>query len=159
MLFHMSIPADDPAHVAQVIAELWRGQSFPFPPFPGSFTAMAGDSRASSIEVYPRAITLHPADRASDVEAQVEPSPARYSPCHGAIATPLSEDQVHAIAAREGWICRTLSRGGVFHVIEFWVENCFMLEVLTQQMQEEYTSRVTIEGWRAMLAAGAPHRN
>lgn len=158
MLFHISIPADDPARIAAIIAELWRGESFPFPPFPGAFTAMAGDANASSVEVYPRTLTLHPSAGMSDVEGRLNDTAVRHSAYHAAIATPLSEGEVHAIAQREGWICRTLSRGGVFRVIEFWVENCFMLEVLTSEMQAEYTGRVTIEGWRAMLAAGAPHR-
>lgn len=158
MLFHLSIPADDPERVSGVIAELWHGESLPFPPFPGSFTAMAGDARCTSVEVYPRSLALYPAEGLSDVEARPTDTPARHGAYHAAIATPLTEAEVHAIAAREGWVCKTLSRGDVFHVIEFWVENCFMLEVLTTEMQAEYTSRVTIPGWRAMLAAGAPHR-
>ena len=62
---------------------------------------------------------------------------------------------MHAIAKREGWESKTLSRGGVFHVIEFWVEGGFMIEVLTPEMQAEYTGGVSIEGWRAMLEAKA----
>lgn len=158
MLFHMSMPADDPAHVAAVIAELWRGEAFPFPPFPGAYTAMAGDARASSIEVYPRALELHPAPTHADVVAINAASPARFGACHAAIATDLTEADVHALAAREGWLARTLSRGGIFRVIEFWVENSFMIEVLTPEMQAEYMSQITIPGWRAMLEAGAPHR-
>jgi hypothetical protein len=49
-----------------------------------------------------------------------------------------------------------LSRGGVFRVIEFWVENQFMFEVLTAEMEREYLERVTVEGWRAMLESGPP---
>lgn len=156
MLFHLSMPADDPARVSKVIAELWKGESFPFPPFPGAFTAMAGDPRASSIEVYPRALELHPASKVADVEGIETANPPRYNACHGAIATPLKEAEVHAIAQREGWISRTLSRGGVFRVIEFWVENAFLLEVLPPEMQAEYTSRMTIDGWRAMLSTAKP---
>ncbi len=158
MIFHISIPAEDPARAAAVIAELWGGESFPFPPFPGAFTAMAGDERASAVEVYPRNLALVPAETESDVEGHEIASPAIYSACHAAIATPLSAEEVHAIAQREGWLCRSLSRGGVFGVIEFWIENTFMFEVLTAEMQAQYTTRVTIEGWRAMLAAGMEHR-
>ncbi len=52
MIIHASIPADDPERVARVIAELWRGESFPF--FAGTFIAMAGDDRGSQIEVAKR---------------------------------------------------------------------------------------------------------
>lgn len=158
MLFHLSMPADDPERVAAVIAELWRGESFPFPPFPGSFTAMAGDPAATSIEVYPRGTELHPAPGMTDAEARFRPNTCQAGACHAAIATPLSEAEVHAVASREGWTSKTLNRGGVFDVIELWVENAFLLEVLTPPMQAQYRERVTIEGWRAMLAAGLEHR-
>jgi hypothetical protein len=157
MLFHISMAANEPARVAAAIAELWGGVSLPFPPFPDAFIAMAGDARASAIEVYPRGLALYPAQGMNDVEGRPTNLPAN-GPCHVAIATPLTETQVHAIARREGWEAKTLCRGGVFHVIEFWVENSFLIEVLTPEMQAEYTGRVTIEAWRAMLAAGAPHR-
>ena len=156
MIFHLSIAADDPARVASVIAELWGGESFPFPPFPGSFTAMAGDDRNSAIEVYPRGLELRPASGRRDVEAAFDAAPRRFGATHAAIATPLTEQQVHDLAAREGWTAKTLSRGGVFGVIEFWLENSTMLEVLTEEMQADYLNRVTIDGWRAMLEQGHP---
>lgn len=37
-------------------------------------------------------------------------------------------------------------------VIEFWVDDCLMLEMLTSEMQQEYQRSVTIENWRAALA-------
>jgi hypothetical protein len=37
-------------------------------------------------------------------------------------------------------------------VIEFWVDNCLMLEMLTPEMQAEYQRSITVENWRAMLA-------
>lgn len=156
MIFHLSIPADDPARVAAVIAELWGGDSFPFPPFPGSFTAMAGDSRNSAIEVYPRGIELKPASGPAEVVTEFNPALSPFGATHAAIATRLTEQEVHDIAAREGWISRTLSRGGVFDVIEFWMENSVLLEVLTDKMQADYLERVTIDGWRQMLFAGHP---
>ncbi len=46
MLFHVSIDADDPKHVAAVFAELWNGRAVPFPPVAeGSWMALAGDER------------------------------------------------------------------------------------------------------------------
>ena len=156
MIFHFSIPADEPAKVAAVIAELWEGESFPFPPFPGSFTAMAGDDRSSLIEVYPRQLALHPGEGDGQVEGRLNTASSRHGAVHAAIATPLKAGDVEALARREGWICKRLSRGGVFGVIEFWIENCFMLEVLTADMQNDYRNRVTIDGWRAMLAGRHP---
>jgi hypothetical protein len=37
-------------------------------------------------------------------------------------------------------------------VIEYWVDNALMLEMLTPEMQQEYLRAATPEGWRAMLA-------
>lgn len=37
-------------------------------------------------------------------------------------------------------------------MIEYWVDNALMLEMLTPEMQEEYRRTVTPEGWHAMLA-------
>jgi len=68
-----------------------------------------------------------------------------------AIATALDEAAVFAIAEREGWPAKYRRRGGVFGVIELWIEGRQMLEVLTPEMQAEYRSAVTIENWRRML--------
>jgi hypothetical protein len=47
---------------------------------------------------------------------------------------------VFAIAAREGWEAKYRRRGGAFGVIELWLENRVMIEVLTDEMQAEYLS-------------------
>ena len=53
MLFHMSIAGRDPRHVAEVIAEIWGGEAFVFPPVAeGSWIAIAGDDRGTALEVY-----------------------------------------------------------------------------------------------------------
>jgi hypothetical protein len=44
---------------------------------------------------------------------------------------------------------------GMFGVIAMWVEGRQMLEAPTPEMQAEYLSAVTIDNWKAMLAAGA----
>ncbi len=59
MLIHASIPADDPERVARVIAEVWRGEYFPFL-FPQTFLVMAGDERGSTIDVAPRGKEIVP---------------------------------------------------------------------------------------------------
>jgi hypothetical protein len=56
------------------------------------------------------------------------------------VASPLAETEVFAIAAREGWEAKYRRRGGAFGVIELWLENRVMIEVLTDEMQAEYLS-------------------
>ncbi|MBU3076523.1 hypothetical protein [Sphingomonas quercus] len=153
MLFHVSIEADRPQHVASVIAELWDGKALPFPPVGlGSWVAFAGDDRSTLIEVYPRGTELHEAPGDHDAVG-VTAAHRRYTATHMAIATPLDVDRVFAIARREDWPCKVCTRGGKFRVIELWVEGGQLVEVLTAEMQREYLATVTIENWERMLAA------
>jgi hypothetical protein len=140
MLFHMSIAADDPKHVAGVIAELWKGQARPFPPVSDNgWIALAGDERGTAIEVYPQGIVLREGD--GDVDAHGEASGRdRFTATHAAIATELDRDRVMAIATREGWPAKYRKRGGLFGVVELWIEGRQMIEVLTPEMQSEYLS-------------------
>jgi hypothetical protein len=140
MLFHISIAADDPRHVAGVIAELWKGQARPFPPVSDNgWIALAGDERGTAIEVYPHGIVLRETE--GDADAHGEPSGGdRFTATHAAIATGLDADDVLAIARREGWPAKYRKRGGLFGVIELWIEGRQMMEVLTPAMQSEYLS-------------------
>jgi hypothetical protein len=154
MLFHLSIDADDPKRVASVLAEIWGGVALPFPPVAqGSWMAMAGDARGTGVEVYPRGTELHIGAGDADGYGVTNPDARRHSPVHFAMATTLSFEEVFALAGREGWPVKYRKRGGVFGVIELWVEGCRMVEVLTDEMQREYLESATIDNWRAMLAA------
>ncbi|MBO0749098.1 MAG: hypothetical protein J2O44_01525 [Porphyrobacter sp.] len=138
MLFHMSIAAEDPRHVASVIAELWDGKVQPFPPVSDNgWVALAGDERGTILEVYPLGTVLRESE--GDVGAYGDPSGVdRFSASHGAIATKLDRDAVLALAQREGWPAKYRKRGGLFGVVEMWIEGRQMMEVLTPEMQAEY---------------------
>jgi hypothetical protein len=156
MIFHLSIDADDPRHVAGILAELLGGEAMPFPPVSvGSWMALARDDRGSSVEVYPRGTQLMIADGDADAVGMPGGS-GSHSATHFAMATALSADEVFAIAEREDWPAKYRKRGGAFGVIEFWIEGTRMVEVLTTEMQREYLATATIENWKAMLAQGAP---
>lgn len=157
MIFHFSMAAAQPKRVAKVLAELWKGEVFPFPPIAtGSFAVLAGDDRNSLIEVYPLGTELVPAEGDADAVSHHNPTLSGRTATHAAIATPLSLTDVLAIGKREGWITKVRKRGGMFGVIELWIENVQMIEVLTADMAEEYLATMTIAGWRSALAAGAP---
>ncbi len=149
MLFHLSTDADDPQRVATVLAELMGGKATPFPPVAnGSWVAHAGDDRNTLIEVYPHGTLL--VEGPDGVVGLPGPT-RRRSAVHFAVATPLTEDQVHAIARREGWPVETHCRGGAFRVIEVWLEDSRLVEVLTPEMQQEYLDSVRLDRWEAML--------
>ncbi|CAL8476453.1 hypothetical protein [Caballeronia sp. S22] len=159
MIFHASIPANDPKHVAHVLAELWDGFAAPFSPFPDAWMAVAGDDRGSIIEVYPSDQVITPGgghEESVSYGANTLKRP-QYSAFHMAIATKLSAEDVLAIGEREGWRAVRCTRGdNFFHVIEFWIENSTMLEFLTPEMQAEYLAFATPENFKAMAAAAAP---
>lgn len=153
MLFHLSISARDPRHVAQVIAEFWQGRAMPFPPVtPGSWIAMAGDDRGTAVEVYPLGTVLREAEGDADGFGE-RTEQSGYTATHAAIATPLSVDEVMAIASREGWPAKYRKRGGAFGVIELWIEGRQMMELLTQEMQAEYLAAMTGDSYSAMMKA------
>lgn len=153
MIFHASVSAADPDRVAAVFAELWRGQVFPFPPVgQGSLIVLAADERNSGIEIYPRGTELMPAEGDADAVSRHNPAADGRSATHLAIATPLSQQDVLAIAAREGWTAKYRKRGGMFGVVELWIENTLMIEVLTESMVSEYLDSMTPQGWGAALA-------
>jgi hypothetical protein len=150
MIFHFSIAADDPKRTATMLAELWRGEAFPFPMVgKGSWVAHAGDDRRSTIEVYPRDLALYPTERAG--EERYEPV-SRNGPFHAAVATPLSIEEVEEIGRRYGCHTSLCQRGPWFRVIEFWIDNVLMLEMMTPEMQDEYQRSITVENWRSILA-------
>ncbi|HEY0658150.1 MAG TPA: hypothetical protein VGD05_06735 [Pyrinomonadaceae bacterium] len=47
MINHISIGVNNPEKVAGVLAELWDGYAFPFPPSPNSYFVLAGDGTGS----------------------------------------------------------------------------------------------------------------
>ena len=151
------ISARDPQRVAAGLAELWKGVVLPFPPIAlGSLIVMAGDDRNSAVEVYPAGTRLHPVDGDADAEGRAGAVEDTTSATHLALASPLSRDEVMALAKREGWLAKYRKRGDMFGVIELWLENTLMVEILTPEMQAEYLQTMTIEGWKQALAASAP---
>jgi len=154
MIFHLSIAADQPERTARILAEIWQGSAYPFPPFArGAWIAMAGDGRNSAIEVYPRGTEMHPAADDGEVECRTG-RPTRCGPTHAAIATPLTADQVMVIARRNGLIAKICDRGP-FSVIELWIDGCFMFEVLTEEMQADYLRNMTTDAWEQYLLGSA----
>lgn len=151
MIFHFSIAAHCPRHVAGVLAELWGGDALLFPPVSDDgWIVLAGDERRSAIEVYPIDVVLR--ERQGDADAYGESTgQIGFTASHAAIATALSQEQVMAIAAREGWPAKYRKRGGMFGVVEVWIESRQMMEFLTPVMQDEYLASMSTANWRAML--------
>ncbi|MEX3931680.1 hypothetical protein AB4Y32_07645 [Paraburkholderia phymatum] len=157
MIFHASIPTHNPERVARTLAELWGGFAAPFSPFEGAWMAVAGDDRGTIIETYPSDLTLTPGDAQEPLASKMG-TRAQYSGFHMAVATPLSEQEVIAIGEREGWRAVRCTRGNnFFDVIELWIENGTLIELLTPDMQAQYRRFATPENFRALAAQAQAH--
>jgi len=137
MLYHLSIAAEDPRRVATLIANLWDGRALPFPRVKGAWLAVADDDRHSLIEVMPLEFEFVPGMAEEPAQAHRNPRPSRFSACHAAVATHLEADAVLALAADEGWIAKLCTRAG-HDVVELWLEDGFLIEVMTPSMLAAY---------------------
>ncbi|MGH7062158.1 MAG: hypothetical protein ACREFH_17345 [Stellaceae bacterium] len=143
MIHHVSIPAREPQHVAEVLAELMGGKCYPFGPLEGAFMAASGDAHGTMIEVYPDRATLDIPKNDDQVVFGKNAAPPQTWPFHMLLSVSREPGEVEAIGAREGWRAKTFGRGmqghePFFHVIEFWVENRLMIEVVSPDMTREY---------------------
>jgi len=137
VIHHLSIPVQNPAHVASVLAELFGGSVTRFGPYPNSYIAWAGDEFGSAIELYPIGTELlpDPGDGQANFRHNDRASP--YVTTHATVSVDRTQEEILALASREGWRAVELSRGS-FRVIEFWIENHVMLELTTPEMAREY---------------------
>ncbi len=137
MIHHLSIAVRQPGHVASVLAELIGGASVAFPPNPGSYWALQRDPHGTGIEIYPADTTLEPDGERGVAFAKQPQTQSGYVGYHCAISVPTGKEQIAAIAEREGWQCYECMRGG-FHVMEVWIENQILIEVLPPEFAAEY---------------------
>ena len=151
MIHHLSISARNPQHVADVLAEMMGGKAVPFSPNPGSFFALQLDEHGSGVEVHPAGTELHPGGEVGGGFVRQE-QPQGYTPTHFALSVKTDAASVERIAGREGWQCFTCNRGP-FHVIEVWLENETMVEVLPPEFAAEYLAFTRPDRVTALMAA------
>jgi hypothetical protein len=153
MIHHISIPAENPLQVAQVLSELWQGEVAPFAPNPGSYVVFQLDEQGTLIEVYPRGTELIPGTDEQGVSfAKNLHFFSNYTAMHAAISVPMQADEIIAIAQREGWRAVKCDRDGFFGVIEFWVENRLLLELLPPDFSSQYLSFMQPQNIQQFLA-------
>ncbi|MFN6962270.1 MAG: hypothetical protein ACK4S4_00725 [Pyrinomonadaceae bacterium] len=165
MINHISIAVNDPKRVADVLAEIWDGEVFPFPPAPNSYFVLANDGRGSAVEVTPAGTVIVPGEGLpddDDLDAATEVYEAKfvqagsapqYVATHLNINTRKSIDEIREIAKREGWRVLVCNRGeGLFQLVEVWIENNFMLEVMTPEQTARYIEITQPEFMRQAFA-------
>lgn len=153
MIAHFSMPADDPARVAAVLAEILDGEATPFPPGgPGAYKTWSDNVE---VEIVRRGALI---EYGPEEGQWVQHAGAqRESEVHVAICVDRPAAEVIAIAAKAGWPARACVRGGgFFSLTEVWVEGAFMIEFLDPAQAAHYRKAVTRESWKAFLEHGAP---
>lgn len=136
-----------------MLAELWDGIVLPFPPSPDSFIVLANDGKGSVVEVTPIDVVLEPGtglpdDEGFSTETLTDENGAQFvrtdfRPQHVSthlnISTRMSIDEIKAIGEREGWRTLVCNRDrGLFQLVELWIEDRFMLEVMTPEQTPRY---------------------
>src|SRR6478672_11729813 len=165
MINHISIAVNEPERVANVLAELWDGMVFPFPPAPDSFFVVANDGKGTAVEVTPAGTVIVPGEgqqAEDDLNAKTEEFEARfvksdfvprYVATHLNINTKKGIEEIREIANREGWRVLVANRGeGLFQLVEVWVENTFMLEVMTPEQTTRYVEITDPKSMASLLA-------
>jgi hypothetical protein len=148
MIFHASIPADDPAQ----LADLLGGQDLPFPPWPDSRVVFSGLDETSSVEVMPRNRPYTPAPGGTVPGMKAADGQTAW---HLLVGSTRSAENIVSVAEAAGWRAEPCNRGGMFDVIEVWVENTVMLEVVTEDMIAAYKRAYTPANWRATFGLPA----
>ena len=138
-----------------MLAEIFGGYSAPFPSNPGSYVALAADEYGTLIEVYPLGTEMVPGTDDKPIQYQTNSSPSRFTATHAAISVQLSVEEISQIADRSGWRVLRCSRGN-FDVIEFWIENSVLLELVTPEMARQYTTALAPEKIAEFLAQKNP---
>ncbi|KAF3884684.1 MULTISPECIES: hypothetical protein [Nostocales] len=140
MIHHFSISVKDPYHVATVFAEILKGQALSFPPHPGSYIVVAFDGHGTAIEFYPLGTELVPGVEKEQCNFVQTSKTSDYKDVHAALSVSLSQEEIEHIGKREGWRVVRCNRDSLFDVMELWVENRLMIELLTTEMASQYLS-------------------
>ncbi len=139
MIHHISIDAEDQMKVATVIAKLMGGEARENWPFGHVCAAYAGDSYGTMVEVWPRGTVVKiPESGVGKFELSNNSSTLqKHQPFHTALSVELNDDEIMAIAKEAGWET-AVRANGLFSVVEVWIENRLLLEVLSPTQSLNY---------------------
>ena len=138
MIHHLSVSAADPKGAAEFFADVMGGVVVDFPPNPGSYMVFKADGRGTAIEIYPAGSVMIPNGDPGAVWVRQPDDADRRTPTHFALSVELPQDDVLARAKAKGWDAFVCDRGGHFHVIEVWIENTWLVEILPPAFAAEY---------------------
>lgn len=136
-IHHDSIPVQDTRRVAEVLCDLFEGTITPFGPYQNSWIVWFGDEHGTAIELYPAGTEMMPDAGDGQANFHANASASGFTATHAAISIDRSKAEILTVARENDWRALELSRGP-FHVIEFWIENRVLIELLTPDMARDY---------------------
>jgi len=149
---HVSVAVREPEHAARALAEIWGGKAHPFFPLPAAWIAFSSGEPSSQIEFYPDKAELEPIDTREDYTFRTNPQASRLTSTHIALKAPCDQATVERIAAREAWRCRLGNRGGAFDVMDIWIEDRLMIEVVTPDLEPAFDCAMNEARWGELAA-------
>jgi hypothetical protein len=160
MIHHISLAVHNPLHAAEVLAEIWHGKAVPFSPHPGSYIVVTLDACGTAIEFLPKNTVLTPglddqpiqfSNLITDFNTDFKANAIGYTATHANIAVPSSEAEIYSIAQREGWRSLRCKREDFFELIELWIENEVLIELLPPNLIDGYLKMMQPENLKAIL--------
>jgi hypothetical protein len=170
MIAHFSIPACNPQRTAELFGRLIDGVAMPFPVVTGAWVAIARDGSGVGVEVVPEATAHHQGEgdrdpgrgaRGPEVmpwETQIRQDGDSREPgaFHVAITSKLAAEEIIAIGVAEGWRAVHCDRGGVFDLVELWIDNRHLVEVMPPEGTARYLAFYTPEVAGRMFSGPPP---
>jgi hypothetical protein len=168
VIARVSVPSRDPRPTALFFAALIDGLAYEFPVVPGAWIAVARDRFGLAVEVYPDTMAHHPgwgepdpavrpdSPRTMPWEDQIhaDGQQVRPSAFHVALSTGLAADDVVRLARQHGWRALKCERGGVFGVVEVWLDETLLVEVPTEVEVRRYRQFMQPDVCGAMFGQG-----
>lgn len=141
MLHHISISVDNPLHVAKILAQILHGCVVPFAICPGSYIVLQGDEYGTAIELLPPGIEM--TLKQKKVVYAHNTNHSHFSAIRATISVSINQYEIEQIARREDWRV-IISDRGQFKLIELWIENKFLLELMTPTMTHQYIESMNL---------------
>jgi hypothetical protein len=152
MIVHVSIPSTRPQEVAEFVAKIIDGEAIAFPPVPGAWVAVPRDGSGNTVEVYPLGTVARPGIGSPDPSLNIpgpgtkpwetqlhrEPGQKMEGASHLALSTRKSREEILRLGEAMGFRTVPCERGGIFGVIEVWIENLYLIEVITEPELKRY---------------------
>jgi hypothetical protein len=149
MILHASVVADRPRETAEILAILLGGVALPVGPGEGTWTAIGPDPVGNLVSVLARGSEFH---RVAGGHPETRlGNPTRHTGFHLLIETGLGEQEVLELARERDCQAQRASHGA-FEVIEFWIDDCLLIELATPELGHVYRETIASEDLQERIA-------